>query len=56
MTVTTGNTELPKNAFVVSGYNVRGKISSDGVQNIGFLLFNGKNVSAAKLRILPFNR
>lgn len=49
MTVTAGNTELPKDAFVVSGYDVRGKISSDGVQNVGFLLFNGKNVSAQQI-------
>lgn len=47
VTVTAGNTELPKDAFVVSGYDVRGKISSDGVQNIGFLLFNAKNVSSS---------
>lgn len=47
VTVTTGNTELPKDAFVVSGFDVQGHISNDGetLQNIEFILFNLKNVS-----------
>lgn len=38
--VQTGNTELPANALFVSGFDVQGKITSEG--NIGFLLFSGK--------------
>lgn len=47
VTVTTGNTELPGDAFVVSGFDVSGQISSDGqaLQNVEFVLFNLKNVS-----------
>lgn len=47
VTVTTGNTELPNDAFVVSGFDVQGQIFNDGeqLQNIEFLLFNRKNVS-----------
>lgn len=46
VTVTPGNTELPKNAFIVSGFDVRGRISNDGqtLQNVEFVLFNQKNV------------
>lgn len=49
VTVTTGNTELPKDAFVVSGFDVSGKILNDGetIQNIEFVLFNSKNVSVS---------
>lgn len=44
MTVASGNTELPKNAFIVSGFDVQGKIN-DGNKNFGVLLYNAKNVS-----------
>lgn len=42
VTVTAGNTELPKEAFIVSGYNVQGKIN-DGNRNFEVLLFSAKN-------------
>lgn len=51
VTVTAGNTELPSNAFVVSGFDVSGQILSDGqaLQNVEFLLFNRKNVSCNRI-------
>lgn len=42
VTVTAGNTELPKDAFVVSGYKVQGKVN-DGNRNFEVLLFSAKN-------------
>lgn len=44
MTVSTGNTELPE-VFVVVGFDVTGRISSDVQQDAGFVLFNWNNVS-----------
>lgn len=43
--VETGNTELKDNALQVSGFNVKGKVLSDGYSNLGFLLYNLKGVS-----------
>lgn len=40
--VQSGNTELPANALFVSGFDVQGKITSEG--NIGFVLFSAKGV------------
>lgn len=56
MTVTAGNTELPKDAFVVSGFDVRGRISTDGqaLQNVEFVLFSLKNVSNASSTIIKY--
>lgn len=57
VTVTAGNTELPGNAFVVSGFDVSGKIASDGqaLSNVEFLLFNRKNVRIKQIKSL-FNK
>lgn len=52
MTVSIGNTELPSDAFVVSGFDVSGHISNDGLQNAEFVLFNQKNVSVKNPRLL----
>lgn len=40
--VQSGNTELPGNALFVSGFDIHGKITSEG--NIGFVLFSAKGV------------
>lgn len=47
VTVATGNTELPADAFVVSGFDVRGSILNDGeqLQNVDFVLFGHKNAA-----------
>lgn len=45
VTVSIGNTELPGDAFVVSGFDVSGQISNDGLKNAEFVLFSRKNVS-----------
>lgn len=45
--VKTGNTELPKDSFLVYGFDVQGKMLNDGQSSgdIGFLLLNKKGVS-----------
>lgn len=45
VTVETGNTVLPPQSLLVSGFDVSGKIISDGQPNIEFLLYNLKGVS-----------
>lgn len=45
VTVSIGNTELPGDAFVVSGFDVSGHITNDGLRNAEFVLFSRKNVS-----------
>lgn len=42
VTVTSGNTELPRGAFVVAGYDVQGKVN-DGNPSFEVLLFSAKN-------------
>lgn len=46
VTVTTGNTEIPKKSLVVSGFDVEGRVHSDGQPfgNVGFLLYPEKGV------------
>lgn len=57
--VATGNTELPENSLVVSGFDVRGKFSNNGqtLSNVGVVLFKEKGVSifALKSEIWRFN-
>ena len=40
--VSTGNTELPKESLLVSGFNLVGRINQP-LQKIGFLIYNAKN-------------
>lgn len=42
VSVTTGNTKLPDNSLIISGYTLYGSFSQPAV-NIGFLLYNYKN-------------
>lgn len=44
VTVTTGNTEIPPKSLVVSGFDVEGRVHSDGQPfgNVGFLLYPEK--------------
>lgn len=46
VTVTTGNTEIPPQSLVVSGFDVEGSVFSDGqpFTNVGFLLYAEKNL------------
>jgi protocatechuate 3,4-dioxygenase beta subunit len=47
VTVTTGNTKLPENALIVSGFNLEGSIAQPAVK-IGLLIYNKKGQSAQK--------
>lgn len=40
-----GNTAIPENSFVVSGFNLDGRVKSDSEIEIGFLIYNFKKVS-----------
>lgn len=52
MTVSIGNTELPADAFVVSGFDVSGLIPNEGLRSAEFVLFSRKNVSWTELFIV----
>lgn len=45
VTVTTGNTELPENSLLVSGFSLNGRVKTDSTPTIrmGFLIYNLKN-------------
>lgn len=45
-----GNTAIPENSFIVSGFNLDGRVKSDSQIEIGFLIYNLKKVSKMTVR------